>query len=84
LSRSEGYGGFLAALRANRFGFDFVIGLAAAGCGTQHRHPFGFAGLAALGLVLELLIVEKQLFSRGEDEIGAAVNALQHLVLEFH
>jgi hypothetical protein len=28
--------------------------------------------------------VEEQLFSRGEDEVGAAVNTLQNLVLEFH
>jgi hypothetical protein len=31
-----------------------------------------------------LFVVEEQLFSGGKDEIGPAVNALQHLVLEFH
>src|SRR5665811_390080 len=37
-----------------------------------------------LGFVLELLVVEEKLFARGEDEIGAAVNTFQNLVLEFH
>jgi hypothetical protein len=50
----------------------------------QNRHPFGFAGLAPLGFIPELLIVEKQLLPGREHKIRAAVNALQHLVLEFH
>jgi hypothetical protein len=52
--------------------------------GSQNRNPLRLAALAPLGLVPELLIVEKQLLPGREDEIRAAVNALQHLVLEFH
>jgi hypothetical protein len=48
------------------------------------RNSFRFAGLASLGFVGELLIVEEQLLPGGENEIRAAVNALQHLVLVFH
>lgn len=41
-------------------------------------------GLATFRFVLELFIVEEQLFAGGKDEVCAAVYALQHLVLEFH
>lgn len=53
-------------------------------CGSQNRNPLRFAGLAPLGFVPELLIVEEQLLPGGKDKIRAAVNALQHLILEFH
>jgi hypothetical protein len=52
--------------------------------GSQNRHPLRLAALASLGFVAKLLIVEKQLLAGRKDEIRAAVNALQHLVLEFH
>jgi hypothetical protein len=52
--------------------------------GSQNRNPLRLAALASLGFVPELLIVEKQLLPGRKDEIRAAVNALQHLVLEFH
>ena len=42
------------------------------------------ARLAPLGLVLEVLVGEEQLFTRRPDELRAAVHAVQHLVLEFH
>jgi hypothetical protein len=35
-------------------------------------------------MILELLIVKKQLFAGREDEVSAAINTLQNLVLEFH
>jgi len=54
------------------------------GGGSQNRHALRFADLAPLGFVPELLIVEKQLLPGREDKIRAAVDALQHLVLEFH
>ena len=38
--------------------------------------PFGLALFAVLRVVLELLVVEKELFARGEDEFLAAVDAL--------
>ena len=46
--------------------------------------PFGLAGFATFGFVLELFVVEEQLFSGCKDEVSAAVNTLQNLVLEFH
>jgi hypothetical protein len=52
--------------------------------GSQHRNPLRFAVLAPLGFVPELLVVEKQLLPGREYKIRPAVNALQHLVLEFH
>jgi hypothetical protein len=53
-------------------------------CGSQHRNPLRFAALATFGFVPELLVVEKQLLPGRKYEIRAAVNALQHLVPEFH
>ncbi len=37
-----------------------------------------------LRVVLELLIVEEELLARGEHKLGAAVNALQDSIGEFH
>src|SRR5207253_5459347 len=48
------------------------------------RHPLRLAGLTALGFVLELFVVEKQLFPSCEDKILPTVDALQTLILEFH
>jgi hypothetical protein len=53
-------------------------------CGSQHRNPLRFAALATFGFVPELLVVEKQLLPGRKYEFRPAVNALQHLVLEFH
>ena len=44
----------------------------------------GFAGLAALGVVLKLLVLEKKLLTCGKDKIASAVNAGQYPVSEFH
>ena len=44
--------------------------------------PLALARLAALGLVLELLIVEELLFSRCENKLGIAFRALQDPILE--
>lgn len=51
---------------------------------SDSRCPLGFARLAAFGLVLELLVVEEELFARREEKLRAAVYALQQPVLEFH
>jgi hypothetical protein len=40
--------------------------------------------LASLGVVLELLVVEKQLLARGEYKFFAAINALQDSIRKFH
>lgn len=50
----------------------------------RSRDPFGFAVLASLRLVLELFVVEKQLFAGCEDEVCTTIHTLQNLVLEFH
>jgi hypothetical protein len=50
----------------------------------EDGHTLGLAGLTALGLVLELLIVEEQLFTGGKYEAGATVDAGEYLVLKFH
>jgi hypothetical protein len=84
LCRPEGYGSFFAALRTNRSGLDPGVGMALGWCGSQHGHPFRFAGFAPFWFILELLVTEEELFSRREDEVRAAVNTLQHLVLKFH
>ena len=80
----EWHRGFLAARRTNRAGFDPEMAALSCRCCPQYRHPLRLAGLAPLGFVLELLVVEKQLFPSRKDEVRAAVNALQCLVLKFH
>jgi hypothetical protein len=52
--------------------------------GGENGHALGLAGFTALGLVLEVLVVEKQLFAGGESKFGAAVDAGEYLVLKFH
>ncbi len=51
---------------------------------SHHRHSLAFAVLATFGFVLELLIVEEQLFTRCEHEFRATIDALQNLILVFH
>src|SRR4029078_7135448 len=48
------------------------------------RGALGFAALAALGLVLEILAAKEHLFSGGPDEGGPTVHAAESLVLELH
>ena len=83
---AKGHGGVLAALRAGRTSFDAgkVAGLARRGRCRENGYTLGLAGLAALGFVGEPFVVEKQLFPGGKDELCAAVDAGQYLVLKFH
>jgi hypothetical protein len=86
LRRSEGHRSLFAALRAHSSGLGSrrtVMSSARVG-GSENRHSLRLAALASLGFVAELLIMEKQLLAGRKDKIRAAVNALQHLVLEFH
>jgi hypothetical protein len=53
------------------------------GC-AEHGDALGLTSLAALGFVLELLVVEKQLFPGGEYKFGTAINADQYLILKIH
>jgi hypothetical protein len=58
-----------------------------AGFRPYPRTPIGALGLAllaALGIVLEIFVVEKKLLARGEDEFRAAINALQYFIREIH
>jgi hypothetical protein len=61
-----------------------VLSVARGGRGGEDGYAFGFASLAAFGLVLKLFVVEKQLFPCGEHEVGAAVDAAEYLILKFH
>src|SRR4029077_832938 len=80
LRRLEGNCRLLAARRTIRNGFPPL----ASDRASRTAGPFAFARLAALGLVLEILIGEKLLFSRRPDELRAAVHALKDSVLELH
>ena len=86
LRGAEGHGGVLAALGAGGARFDARVVLRGARSwhGSEDGRSLGLAGLTPLGLVLESFVVEKQLFPGGKDEIGAAVDAGQYLVLKFH
>jgi hypothetical protein len=81
LCRTERHGCVFAARGTGGLGFDATI----------HRRtrcdpvsPLGLTGLAALGLVLELLVGEEELFAGCPNEFGSAVHTPQGLVLELH
>jgi hypothetical protein len=80
LCRLEGNRGFLSASRTGHARLYPALRVVAG----ENCNPFGLTSLAPFGFVLEMLIVEEHLFARGESEIGAAVDALQDPVLEFH
>src|SRR5208283_4604690 len=82
LCRLEGDGGLLAT--AGTVGPSLHSGPRSRGDRSQRGSTFALADLTTFGLVLELLIVEEQLFPSCEDEVCSAVNTLQNLVLEFH
>jgi hypothetical protein len=82
----KGNGRLFAACRAIRPGLDALIVAAviSPAANPQLLRPLGFTVLAAFGLVLELLVVEKKLFAGRKDEVCATVNALKDPILEFH
>jgi hypothetical protein len=87
LSWPERDGSILAALGTGGASFyaSVMVAVAARTCGrTENGHALRLAGLAALGFVLELFIVEEKLFACRENKIRAAVPALQSLILKFH
>jgi hypothetical protein len=86
LRGSEGDGGLLAALRAGSARFDARVVPPAfwRRRGGEHGYALGLASLAAFGLVLETLVVEKQLFPGGKNEFRAAIDAGEYLVLKIH
>jgi hypothetical protein len=83
LRRLEWHGGFPLASGADGLGFHSLI-VAAILRQSQCLGSFTFAVLAAFGFVLELFIVEEELFTSGENEVGAAVHTLENLVLKVH
>ena len=82
LGRFEGNRGITAALRARGHGFGLGESPAATAASAGGTLTLGLTGLAALGLVLEILVVEEMLFSRCEDEIRSAIDAFEDAVLE--
>jgi hypothetical protein len=75
-------GGFLPALRTTSLGFR--AHRAAVSAAARRVGALGLASLAALGLVLKALIREKHLFAGRKYKLGAALRALQNLVMVFH
>src|SRR5512146_2873965 len=73
---------FLTAIRAD--GSRFYLWIIRVHWQPEGLGSFTLASLATLGFVLELFVVEEQLFSRGKNETLPAVNARQHPVMEFH
>src|SRR5579863_7174204 len=87
LRGAERDGGFFSAARAGGLSLDLGVAVVLSQRWrnrAEHRDPFGLAGFATLGLVLELLVVEEKLFPGGEHKITPTIDTLQHLVLKFH
>jgi len=80
------YWSALGGLEWNR-SFGSTLGAGSA-CFRTHllasAKPLRLALLAALGVVFELFIVEEDLLARSKNELGAAVNARQCSIGEFH
>lgn len=77
---------FLAALRTLGARLNFIVRVIGGrgGTGAQNRDALGFAGFTTFGFVLELLIVKEKLLPGCENEVGAAIDTVQNLVLKFH
>jgi hypothetical protein len=68
-------------------GFSSALGTGGASFGTHllaSANPLSLALFATLGVVLELFVVEEDLLAGSKDELGAAVNARQYSICEFH
>ena len=76
MGRLERNGGFGPAFGAGGacFGTYFLIS----------AQPLRLALFATLGVVFEFLVLEKDLLACGENEFGAAVNAREYSISEFH
>jgi hypothetical protein len=77
LSGLEGYRGLDTALRA--FGARLCARETSRNRTRARTHPhagtLGLARLAALGVVLELFVEEKELFAGSEDELSTTISA---------
>jgi hypothetical protein len=76
LRRLEGYRSFPTALRTHGHGLCFGKPR------TRRSLALGLASLAALGLILEILIVEEMLLSGCENEISSAIHAFENAILK--
>jgi hypothetical protein len=76
LSRLEWYRGFCPALRTRGSGLRANP--------LTATNALCLALLAALGIVLELFVVEENLLAGRKNELGAAVDALEYSIGEFH
>jgi len=83
LRRLERYSSFTLTAGANRLGFDPLV-IAPALRQTKRLGALTLAAFTAFRFVLELLIVEEELFPSSEDEVGATIYTLENLVLELH
>jgi len=73
LGRLERYRRFLAAVRAIRPGL--YLGIRRTRGESECLSPFSLARLASFRFVFKLLVAKEKLFSGGENEIFAAVDA---------
>jgi hypothetical protein len=76
LRRQERNGRLRPALRAGRARLRTHAG----GAGST----FGLARLTSLRVIAELLLVEKQLLSRGKNKFPATIDTLQDFIGKFH
>jgi hypothetical protein len=76
LRRFERHSGFYAAFR--------TCGSSLGANPLAAANSLRFALLAALGVVLELLVEEEDLFAGSKNKLGATVDALQYAIGEFH
>src|SRR5262245_32379895 len=81
LRRAERHGRFLAARRTRR---DRLDAFPSCDHPLRSARALGLAGLAPLGLVLEVLVGEELLFTGRPDELRTAVDAPEDPVLELH
>ena len=83
LRRLERHSSLTLTAGANCLGFDPLV-IASALRQTKRLRALALAAFTAFRFVLELFIVEEELFPSGEDEVGATVYTLENLVLELH
>jgi len=80
LRRPEGNCRFFSALGAGRLRLRSHLPAAP----TAAFRSFGLATFTTFGFVFESFVREEHLFPGGKYELGTALRALQHLVMEFH
>jgi hypothetical protein len=79
----ERHGSFPLAAGADGLGFHSLI-VAAILRQSQCLGAFTLAVFAAFGFVFELFVVEEELFTSGENKVGATIYTLENFILEVH